>query len=134
MPSRPLLPRRKPLKRSSKPIPRTPLKRSTKPIAKRGAKKAKRAARFKKYLASAAWKKLRLAVFERDGFRCTTINPQWIVTRCEFVDETRTGRGLICDHLTYARFGHENLGDLRTLCNRCNALVTTQTRANWMNR
>lgn len=125
-----------------------------KPIAKRGAKRAKREAKYKAYLASPAWKKLRLAVFERDGFRCVTrlfapvvaavyYPPEFEVKRekdgsasyrCTNEDESRTGKGLICDHLTYARFGHENLEDLATRCASCNASLTMQTRANWMNR
>jgi 5-methylcytosine-specific restriction endonuclease McrA len=104
-----------------------------KPLAKRGAAKAKREARFKKYLASPVWKKLRLAVFERDGFRCTAnVDPGDTQMRCQREDETRTGKGLICDHLTYRRFGNERLEDLRTLCKNCNDRITTQTRANWM--
>lgn len=125
-----------------------------KPIAKRGARRAKREARYKEYLASSAWKKLRLAVFERDGFRCVTRifapavaavyypsefevkreRDGSVTYRCTNEDETRKGKRLIADHLTYARFGHENLDDLATRCSSCNARLTTQTRANWMNR
>jgi len=111
--------------------------------------KLKREAKYAAYIRSAAWKKLRLAVFERDGFRCTAVHRVQTVLsflgealpmgrprlrRCLFVDETRTGAGLVADHTTYARFGHENLEDVRTLCRSCNALLTKQTRANWANR
>lgn len=122
-----------------------------KPIKKRGARRARREAEYKSYLSSAAWKKLRLAVFERDGFRCVSRVPVPVVAavyypeefdvkrgrdgsatiRCLENDETRTGKGLIADHLTYARFGHENLEDLRTLCRHCNERETVSTRANW---
>jgi hypothetical protein len=103
-------------------------------------RRAKRAKKFAAYLSSSAWKKLRKLRFEADGFRCTAIVPfvstaalnAIYMDRCMWSDWTRTGKGLVCDHLTYARFGHENLDDLRTLCRFCNARETVANRANWM--
>ena len=107
-------------------------------------RKAKRTARYKTRLARKDWKALRLACFERDGFRCTAIHEVRRVLvfegeetpmgtdnrRCLNIDRSRRGVGLVADHLTYARFGHELLSDLRTLCRPCNARLTTLERAN----
>lgn len=135
----------------SKPIPRslsrTPRKGITqkkrKAIPKvNPARKAKRAAKFAAYLRSAAWKALRIARFRLDGWRCTATvmvpnvaddGRSLITDRCPNWDETRSGKGLICDHKTYARFGHENLDDLQTLCRSCNARETVTKRANHAN-
>lgn len=138
MKPRKAIPKGKPPKRL------TALKRSTKKIRKANpVAKAKRNAKYKAYLSSAAWKQLRIAVFRRDGWRCTNTfrnsaqERGWsfvstLPQRCPNWDETRTtGKGLVCDHLTYARFGHENLDDLRTLCKACNARLTVSERANW---
>lgn len=127
---RPGMPPRKTRLRS-----RSPIKQGGTPIKKvNPERKAKRAKKFKAYLSSAAWKNLRLARFRVDGWRCTAVVPLCIgeFMRCPNWDETGSGKGLICDHLTYARFGHENLDDLRTLCRSCNARETTGKRANWM--
>lgn len=81
--------------------------------------------------------------FERDGFRCQGeveymmcsnegVGIAMTTTQCWYVDESRTGSGLIADHLTYARFGKELLSDLRTLCRSCNARFTVAERANWV--
>lgn len=137
---------------STLPAPTKPLSRSSqktktrKPIPKVNLKaKARRDASYRKYMGSKEWKALRLKVFERDGFRCIYKRP-WdpriesldeyaemsdARLRCTEVDESRTGRGLICDHLTYARFRHELLTDLRTLCKNHNAHLTVSGRANW---
>ena len=101
-------------------------------------RQAKRRARFKARLNRADWKALRQDVFARDGYRCTALvglirAPGLPVgyVRCDHTDETRTGKGLVCDHLTYRRFGHELLDDLRTLCRACDRVTTKATRANW---
>lgn len=130
------------------------IKRPSKSAAQQAAQKlregnperrARRTAQFKARLARADWKALRLACFERDGFRCTAVEVPAIcdigvagyhrhvvcLDRCEYQDDTRTGKGLVADHLTYRRFGHELLSDLRTLCRSCNARLTVLTRANW---
>lgn len=106
------------------------------------AKKAKRVAANRKFYASAGWKATRLATFEHDGFRCTAMiertfssnNGIGIGTtevRCWFVDESRTGRGLVCDEIRYTRRGRERIGvDTRTLCKACNRRETVKHRAN----
>jgi len=116
------------------------MQRGTKPMPQTNPeRKAKRAKKFKAYLGSAAWKRLRKLRFEADGFRCTAIIPfvstaapgAYYMDRCMGSDWSRTGKGLVCDHLTYARFGHENLDDLRTVCGSCNVRETVAKRANW---
>jgi 5-methylcytosine-specific restriction endonuclease McrA len=56
------------------------------------------------YLRSDAWQRKRKAVLRRAGYRCE-----------------RCGADVPLDihHLTYARFGHENLEDLQALCRMC---------------
>ena len=56
------------------------------------------------YLASDAWQRKRYAVLRRAGYRCE---------RCGWAGP------LDVHHLTYARFGREDLGDLRALCRSC---------------
>ena len=71
-------------------------------------RKAKRTKAFKAYIGSAAWKKLRLTVFERDGWRCTALKSSvamWVGDgheyesvptgeRCPEMDDGRTGLAL----------------------------------------
>lgn len=122
------------LPKASKPIARSMKKiRKVNPDAK-----ARRTKAYKARLARKDWKALRMECFERDGFRCVADLFSWCVSpdcnghRCPNEDESRTGSGLIADHLTYARFGKELLSDLRTLCRSCNARVTVAERANWV--
>lgn len=74
-----------------------------------------RTRRYRVYLQSTEWKRLRERILERDGFTCQ---------RC---GEEATD----CGHLTYDRFGEERLGDLEALCRDCN-LAEKETR--WMPR
>lgn len=116
--------------------------KARKPIARENPeRKARRQKAFRARLSRADWRALRLACFARDGFQCVNMpgadcGTSWTrigEVRCEYVDESRTGKGLVCDHLTYSRFGHENLDDLRTLCRSCNARATRALRANHAN-
>ena len=69
---------------------------------------------YKKYMRSKAWALKRQQVFARYGKRCYACG---------------TFKGPIqVHHLTYVRFGHENLSDLRPLCAKCHREVT---RLHW---
>jgi 5-methylcytosine-specific restriction endonuclease McrA len=106
-------------------ITRTAPARSTKPIRKENPEAAARRRKaFNARLHRKDWKELRQQCFDRDGYRCT-------IAGCGVTDHTRTGEGLVADHLTYARFGHELLSDLRTLCKDHNRAETVAKRANW---
>jgi 5-methylcytosine-specific restriction endonuclease McrA len=65
------------------------------------------------YLASAAWKVRRGLVLARAHGRCE---------RCRVRVATQV------HHLTYARFGHERLGDLQALCADCHAAADNERR------
>lgn len=65
------------------------------------------------YLRSHQWQKLRQIVMERDSYRCQV----WLDHPGEEVH-----------HRTYARFGHEDLDDLITLCRECHDAITTIVR------
>jgi 5-methylcytosine-specific restriction endonuclease McrA len=98
--------------------------RSTKPIPKVNAKrKAKREKAYKSFLSSAKWKQLRKEALQRAGYQCETefqfspdisnygMDYEWVVFRCPSTDR------LHVDHLTYARFGGDELPeDLKVLC------------------
>jgi 5-methylcytosine-specific restriction endonuclease McrA len=56
------------------------------------------------YLSSEAWQRKRKAVLRRAGYRCE---------RCH------AAKPLDIHHLTYARFGNEEMDDLRALCRDC---------------
>jgi 5-methylcytosine-specific restriction protein A len=59
-----------------------------------------------------SWRRLRLRVFRRDRWKCQL---------CGFVDRTRTGAGLHCDHIRpRSKGGSDELSNLRTLCSGCN--------------
>lgn len=104
------------------------LARGTKPIPKVNAeRRAKKAKRYSAHLKSASFRALRLLAFARDGWQCVEIIDG---VRCQFVDESRTGHGLIADHTSYARFGHELLEDLQTRCRSCDRRCTPLERAN----
>jgi hypothetical protein len=93
--------KRTPLRPSLKPIPRYTALRPVGPA------KAKRDAKYKKYLASAAWKKKRDAVIARAAGNCE---------RCG----TPFGGGkIVAHHRTYIRLGNERLTDLEAICANC---------------
>jgi 5-methylcytosine-specific restriction endonuclease McrA len=87
---------------------------------------AKKAAKYKAFLSSAVWKRLRREALERAGHRC-----EWISwghergvppTSLEFMDLARcpATEKLTVHHVTYARFGGAELPeDLRVLCKHC---------------
>ena len=88
--------------------PQKPLKRTKLKLIGQGAKK--RLARYQDRLKRSDWVILRRMVFERDGYRCV---------RCGHQNRKGIIGGLVCDHKTYRRFGHEDLDDLQTLCRDC---------------
>lgn len=69
-----------------------------------GAAKAKKLVRYGVYMRSKAWRTRRLERLALDGNRCT---------RCGLDQQ------LTVHHLSYLRFGNENLEDLATLCAPC---------------
>jgi 5-methylcytosine-specific restriction endonuclease McrA len=120
---------RKPLPRNTKPIARFSwLKPSSKKIPERNEqKRARREKAYRKFIGSSVWKAIRQATFELQDYSCVL---------CPYVDESRTGNGLVCDHLTYRRFGGQEIvgEDTRTLCRTCDRKQTKETRANWFGR
>lgn len=109
-----------------KPIARASwLPRGTKPIPKTNEERRRRREKaFKKFLGSSVWRAIRMETFRVQDFTCVL---------CGFEDRTRTGLGLVCDHLTYARFGGQEIvgEDTRTLCGSCSEKETVAHRANW---
>jgi 5-methylcytosine-specific restriction endonuclease McrA len=78
------------------------------------------------YWRSKAWRRRRRAVLKRDSYACTSCG------RKRGDDDPRLKRGttiLEVHHLTYERFGREELEDLLTLCQRCHA-----NEHQWMKR
>jgi 5-methylcytosine-specific restriction endonuclease McrA len=97
---------------------------SHKPITRKTAVKKvnkarldKRTKRYKSYMSSMAWKLKRIACLTRDNWTCQACG--WKDERACFLSELIAPRQLEADHLTYARFGHENVDDLLTLCTAC---------------
>lgn len=90
---------RRPVRPSLKPIPRyTPLKQY-------GSSAIKRRKRYKKYLSSATWRRIRKAALERAGYRCEKCGAERDDVRLEV------------HHLSYARCpGRELPEDLQVLC------------------
>jgi hypothetical protein len=92
---------------------RTPLRPSLKPIPRytalrpAGPAKAKRDAKYKKYLASAAWRKKRDAVIARAQGHCE---------RC---GNPFGGGKIVAHHVTYVRLYAERLTDLEAICASC---------------
>lgn len=60
--------------------------------------------KYQAYLQTAAWKRIRRLVLERDQHRCTACG---------------SAEALHVHHRTYVRIGREELGDLLTLCEGC---------------
>jgi 5-methylcytosine-specific restriction endonuclease McrA len=69
---------------------------------------------YLRHLRSAEWKDLRSQVLARDQYRCQV----WIDHLAEEVH-----------HRTYARFGHEDMADLISLCKQCHHAITNIVRA-----
>lgn len=63
---------------------------------------------YSAHINSAAWKTLRKRVFARAGRFCE---------QCGILVAKH------CHHKTYARFGHEELGDLEALCEMCHGKI-----------
>jgi hypothetical protein len=105
----------------------TPMPRSSKPLpAVNVARKAKRQQRYKRYLSSAAWKRICAETHRLSGHRCQrAVNG----ARCP---NTRATHRLVCDHLGYFRFGGAEIPgkDTRTLCAPCDRIETKLHRAN----
>jgi hypothetical protein len=62
-------------------------------------------AHYKKYIGSVKWRNIRKALFKIRGKKCEA---------CGYGSAT-----LEVHHLTYERFGNENLADLKILCKSC---------------
>lgn len=104
-----------------------PLRRYTAVAAENPERKARRRKRFQRFFSTAIWRAFRERVFERDGYRCVRV-----VDGVLCPQGRASGTRLVCNHLTYARFGgQELLEDCETLCVDCDTVVTSQTRANW---
>jgi 5-methylcytosine-specific restriction endonuclease McrA len=105
-----------------------PITRSTKPIAQVNTdREARRRKTFRAFFSTSFWRELRERVLERDGYRCVNVIDGIRCPNCRV-----SGVKLIANHKTYARFGGaELLEDVETLCEFCNAIATTDERANW---
>jgi 5-methylcytosine-specific restriction endonuclease McrA len=109
---------RRPVRPSLAPIPRyTPLR----PV---GPAKAKRTARYKKYLASATWRRMKQTAIQRTHASCERCHDP---VAGKLVVEGRLSISLgstpELHHLTYARFGgDERPSDLILLCRSCHRL------------
>jgi 5-methylcytosine-specific restriction endonuclease McrA len=97
-----------------------------------GRTEVKKASRFQKkppksYYRTPAWWAIRKEALKRDSYRCQECG------RGHKDDDPRLkpGRRVVLEvhHLTYKRFGHERLEDLKTLCRRCHA-----TEHDWQRR
>lgn len=101
------------------PLPRGGIRRSN------PARKAKKAARYKAFLSSAVWKRLRREALARAGHRCEALRPATyscalgggslaVVARCPEIEK------LTVHHKTYRRFGGNELpDDLEVRCKSC---------------
>jgi 5-methylcytosine-specific restriction endonuclease McrA len=63
------------------------------------------------YLRSRHWRRYRL------------LRLAWAHNTCERCGRTSLGGHLDVHHVTYARLGHEHMGDTRVLCRRCHIVV-----------
>ena len=67
--------------------------------------------RDRRHYSRRAWRKLRIAVFERDNYRCTVCG--------------RFGQRLECDHMVpVQRGGTDAMDNLRTICRPCHMEMT----------
>lgn len=71
-------------------------------------------AEYNDYLRSATWRRKRESRLRKDKNTCQTCGTRY---------------GLEVHHRTYARAGHERLGDLITLCNTCHSAITRSIKA-----
>ena len=105
------------MRKPRKPLPRRTsfIARSTKPIARLNVKRAARKRdAYQAYLRSPEWREKKRLVRERSGGQCERIIE---VVMLDFVWRIRcTREAAVCNHKTYARFGHELLTDLEDLC------------------
>src|SRR5688572_19334905 len=108
------------IRRGLPPRRKTYLKRSTKPVRPFNPDRAaKRLKKYRQFMASVAWQKIRQAKIEQAGGRCEMLlsfdGPE---RRCP--ETTR----LTVHHVTYRRFGGDELmTDLRCLCKTHHDLV-----------
>lgn len=85
------------------------------------ARRAKKAAKYKAFLSSAVWKRMRKEALERAEYQCEATRVRYsrftfmeMVARCEATEK------LTVHHLSYARFGGDELPeDLQVLCKYC---------------
>lgn len=71
---------------------------------------------YQEYMNSPAWTAKRQQRLDLDGYKCRTCG-------CTF-----DVRPLQVHHVTYERLGHEDLGDLITLCSTCHEAITDVMR------
>jgi 5-methylcytosine-specific restriction endonuclease McrA len=104
-----MIQRRKPLPRGNPPKRTSYLPRSSKPIPKvNAAASARRRAAYRKYLASATWKRIRAQKLGESP-ECEMQHAGCLLTE-----------QLTVHHTTYARFGGDELmSDLQTACRPC---------------
>jgi 5-methylcytosine-specific restriction endonuclease McrA len=74
-----------------------------------------RAESYSDYLRSNRWRRVRMVVLKRDGFKCA---------KCS------TAKNLHVHHITYKRLGDEDLDDLISLCGRCHRAAHSADTAN----
>lgn len=113
--------RRAPLQRKTRLVakhtngkPRTPLKKAN------PTRQAKRKAKYKAYLSSAAWKTVRRLALARACGMCEyeRLDAAYAASEGACLEDATQ-----VHHLTYARFGHELLEDVVCLCKAHHELV-----------
>lgn len=82
--------------------------RAVKEPTTKAAKKRRKVEDYQRYLGSSAWANVRAQALKRDSNRCRACGAT---------------KRLHVHHQTYARFGHEALDDVVTLCETCHAAV-----------
>jgi 5-methylcytosine-specific restriction endonuclease McrA len=84
-------------------------------------RKSKREKRYKAFLSSAKWKQLRKEAIQRAGYQCEEVcQVVFSTARAVLLHRCHNTERLHVDHLTYARFGGNELPeDLKVRCSHC---------------